>query len=245
MDNPVALITGAAKRIGAEITRQLHLQGYRVILHFNSSSTDAESLCDALNKLRPDSARVLQADLKQHDAVIKLAQNSIEQWGRIDALINNASAFYPTPLSEIDENNWNDLFASNAKAPLFLSQHLSAQLKKNNGCIVNIVDIYSDKPLQNHSMYCMAKSSLRMMTKSLALELAPDIRVNAIAPGTILWPEQETEEFADKESLLNNIPLQRTGCAEDIAKTLLFLVQSAPYITGQIINVDGGYSLVR
>ena len=240
-DTPVALVTGSAKRLGRQIISQLHQAGYRVIIHYNQSATDANNLATSLNQQRPDSALTIQANLLDEQAVQRLANKALASFNRLDVLINNASSFYATPLHSATLDNWDDLFGSNVKAPYFLCKALAPALAANKGCIINMVDIHAQQPLQDHSIYCMAKAALLMMTKSLARELAPTIRVNGIAPGAILWPSQQLAE-ADKAAILQQIPLQRTGSPEDIANTVLFLLQS-PYISGQIIAVDGGRSL--
>ena len=237
-----ALVTGAAHRIGAEISRKLHSHGLNIIIHYRESQQAAESLASELNTSRQNSAQCLQGDLSDHQAVIALAQQSINCFGRLDVLVNNASSFYPTPVEKASENDWNLLVDSNLKGPFFLSQALSAELQKSAGTIINIVDIHSDKPLRDHSIYSIAKAGVAMMTKTLAKELAPDIRVNGVSPGAILWPEQSMSD-ADKKEILDNIPLKTLGASSDIAATVEFLVNSAPYITGQIIAVDGGRSL--
>ncbi|UZJ42885.1 pteridine reductase [Marinimicrobium sp. C6131] len=241
---PVALLTGAARRIGAVTAKTLHAYGYRVIIHYRGSKEAAESLCDELNALRPDSAVALQADLSQLKDIRRLADMALKRWGRIDALINNASSFYPTPLGEASEDQWNDLMSSNLKAPFFLAQALADALKETEGAIITLADIQADRPLKNHPIYCAAKAGNVMLTKSLARELAPEVRVNGIAPGAILWPEQEAElDDSGKASILDRVPLNRPGDPRDIADTILFLLTRAPYITGQIIAVDGGRSV--
>ena len=237
---PVALITGAAKRLGAATAERLHHSGMDVVIHYQHSGTEAEALVKKLNHQRADSATLCQADLNRQEQVQQLAEAAMAFKGRLAVLVNNASGFYPTPLNSATEHHWNDLFASNAKAPYFLCQALAPALKANNGCIINMVDIHAWKPLANHSIYSMAKSSLVTLTRALAKELAPDVRVNGVAPGAILWPEGIEE--AEKRSILNGIPLQRLGKPENIADTIHFLV-NADYITGQIIAVDGGRSL--
>lgn len=240
----VALITGGAKRIGAEIARCLHAHHFNVVIHYRHSRTAAEKLADELNDLRPNSALAAYADLHDINDINALASTAINQWQRIDALINNASWFYPTAVHNSSETDWNNLMGSNLKAPFFLSQALAPELQKQQGCIINIADIYADKPLKGHSIYCIAKAGNIMLTKSLAQELAPNIRVNGIAPGAILWPEQSDKLSDDaKQQLLNKIPLQERGQAQDIARTVLFLVKDAPYITGHILTVDGGRSI--
>ncbi len=236
---PVALVTGGARRIGAEIARQLHRAGYRIIVHHRHSCDEARSLCGQLNHQHPDSARAIQADLSDTGALQGLADQALALWNRLDLLVNNASAFYPTPLGQITPAAWSDLMASNLSAPLFLSQALAPALKDSRGCIINLVDIHALRPLKDHSVYCAAKAGNLMLTRSLALELAPEVRVNAIAPGAILWPEQSP---AASESVLPLIPLRRCGTPADIAQALLYLA-SAPYVTGQVLAVDGGRSL--
>lgn len=248
--SPVALITGGAKRLGAATARQLHQAGYRLVLHYRHSAEAAEALAAELNTERPGSVVVLSADLNQHAQVLQLATAAVDCFGRLDVLVNNASSFYPTPMGKVTEADWLDLFASNAKAPFFLSQALLPALQQHKGCIINMVDIHADKPLAEHPVYCMAKAALVMMTRALARELAPTIRVNAVAPGAILWPETGSSEQPalhmlteqDKTGILAQIPLGALGQPEDIARTVLFLA-SAPYITGQIVAVDGGRSL--
>ncbi len=242
MITQTALITGAAQRLGAAITRRLHRDGCNVIIHYRSSAQQAQQLADELNQQRTDSAVCLGADLVDHDAVIRLAEQALGYWGRIDVLINNASSFYPTAVGEATQQDWQQLMAGNAEGAFFLSQALLPSLRQHGGCIVNMVDIHAQRPLDHYPLYSMAKAALAMMTKSLAKELAPAVRVNGVAPGAILWPEHEVADAA-KQRILDKIPLQRTGKAEDIARTVAFLVNDAPYITGQIIAVDGGRSL--
>lgn len=252
----VALVTGSAKRLGKEIVQTLHQAGFRVIVHCRHSTQEAAQLCDALNAVRPESASWIQADLTDSAAYDRLAVNVIAQFGQLDLLVNNASSFYPTPLGTATLAQWDDLFGSNVKAPFFLTQALSVELSRQKGCVINLVDIHAEKPLAQHSLYCMAKAALVMMTKSLARELAPTIRVNGIAPGAILWPSAPNHSALtdmgsgttptlteqDKASILAQIPLGHLGQPSDIAHTVLFLA-TAPYITGQILAVDGGRSL--
>lgn len=241
---PVALITGSAKRLGRQTAITLHNAGYNVIIHCNHSRDDAAALAQMLNQQRANSAAVLQADLLDEQLWPTLAENAIACFGRLDVLVNNASSFFPTPVAQASTAQWQDLFGSNVKAPYFLSQALAPELAKQQGAIINMVDIHAEKPLPGHSLYCMAKAALLMMTKSLALELAPTITVNGIAPGAILWPPEQSVQLSeqDKAAILRQIPLNTLGSPEDIANTVLFLVQS-PYITGQILAVDGGRSL--
>lgn len=238
---PVALITGAAKRIGAAMATRLHSEGFRVIIHYGHSKDDAHTLAQKLNDIRPESATCLQANLCDSEDVKALSEKAVNVWGQLDVLVNNASSFYPTPIGSISEEDWLSLVGSNVKGPLFLSQALAPALRKAKGCIVNMVDMHIDRPLPKHSVYLLAKSGLASLTQSLAIDLAPDIRVNGIGPGAILWPEREMEDD-EKDKLLSSIPLGELGKPEDIAKTLSFLI-SASYVTGQIIFVDGGRSL--
>ncbi|CAM5181478.1 pteridine reductase [Alishewanella longhuensis] len=240
-DAPVALVTGSALRLGRQMIISLHQQGYRVIVHYHRSASAAADLADELNLLRPGSAATLAANLNDDLAIVPMATQALGYFGRIDLLINNASSFYPTPIAYASLAHWEDLFGSNVKAPYFLSKALAPELAKRRGCIINMVDIHADKPLAEHSIYCMAKAALNMMTKALARELAPDVRVNGIAPGAILWPSQDLPE-SDKVAVLAQVPMQRLGDPTDIANTMLFLAK-APYVTGQIVAVDGGRSL--
>jgi pteridine reductase len=241
---PVALVTGAAQRLGAEICRTLHARGYRIVIHYRSSGAAASELCEALNTLRPESAVTLSADMNSLVDVEALAAKAVSQWQRLDVLVNNASSFYPTPMASVTESQWDDLFGSNLKGAFFLSQALAPALKKSAGCIVNLVDIYGSKPLKSYPAYSMAKAGVAMMTQSLALELAPEVRVNGVSPGAILWPAEETEySIQEKQELTQRVPLRRQGEASDIAQTVAFLVVDAPYISGQIIAVDGGRSV--
>jgi len=248
VSNQVALVTGSAKRLGREIILTLHQAGFRVIVHCRHSTAEAVKLCQQLNQQRPASACWLSADLTDEHALSKFAAKVPDCFGRLDVLVNNASSFYPTPVGTATLAQWEDLFGSNAKAPFFLTQALMPRLSEQKGCVINLVDIHADKPLAQHPVYCMAKAALVMMTKSLARELAPTIRVNGIAPGAILWPEQQpttampTLTEQDKAGILAQIPLGQLGQPTDIAQTVLFLATS-PYITGQILAVDGGRSL--
>ena len=238
----VVLITGAARRVGAEMVRHLHQADMNIVLHYRSSSEDATALADSLNAQRADSIKLLKGDLKDYQQIPKLVEQGIALFGKIDALINNASSFYPTDLKDVNEEIWEDLVGVNLKAPLYLTQALTAELKKNQGCIINIVDIHGDRPLKNYSVYSIAKAGLIMFTKSMARELAPEIRVNGIAPGAIMWPEEQHYEGMHQE-IISRTALKREGSPTDIAETALFLIEHANYITGQIIAVDGGRTL--
>jgi pteridine reductase len=241
-DRPVTLITGAAQRVGAVIARTLHAAGYDVALHYRHSEDAARELVFDLERRRADSTLLLQAELADLDALPDLIDQVTGQFGRLDALVNNASAFYPTPLGEANAAQWRELFASNAQAPFFLSQAAMPALRKAHGCIVNLVDIYAERPLAGHSLYCMAKAALAAMTRSLALELGPDIRVNGIAPGAVMWPS-DGKSYDDRKALLQRTPLQRAGSPEDVAGLALWLIRDAAFVTGQIIRVDGGRTL--
>lgn len=244
-DTPVALITGAARRIGAQLCRRLHAANYRIIIHYQRSEAEAKALAEEFNAERADSAVTFKADINQLGELEVLAVTAMNHWGRIDVLINNASSFYPTPVGQASAEQWDDLVNSNLKAPFFLTQALTSSLRETRGCVLNIADIHADRPLKNHPIYCAAKAGNVMLTKSLARELAPEVRVNGIAPGAILWPENDAElNDSDKQKILSKIPLGRHGNPPDIAETALFLITRAPYITGQIINVDGGRSLI-
>lgn len=245
----VALVTGAAKRIGAEIVRQLHKENFNLVIHYHHSEKAAQELADELNDARDNSAICIAADLNNSTQVINLAEQAQQYWQRIDLLVNNASSFYPTPIGETSEEDWNLLMNSNLKAPFFLAQALVKSLSDNHGCIINIADIYADKPLKKHSIYSIAKAGNVMLTKTLAQELAPLVRVNGIAPGAILWPDDSHKKPEDKlsddnkEKMLAKIPLQQRGQAQDIARAIIFLALQAPYVTGQILTIDGGRSI--
>ena len=238
----VVLVTGSARRIGAQTTRTLHASGTRVIVHYRSSGSEAMTLADDLNTLRPDSAQTLQGDLLEIPSLPALIEKAINFWGRLDVLVNNASTFYPTEIGKITEKDWDVLVGSNLKAPLFLSQVAAPELKKRKGCIVNMVDIHADRPLKNHTVYSIAKAGLVALTKSLARELGPEVRVNAVAPGAILWPE-EPLHTAQQQAIIDHTALKHEGDPTDIARTIRFLIMDAPYITGQVITVDGGRTL--
>ena len=236
------LITGAAKRIGREIALSFFDKGWDIVIHYNSSKNDAQVLADEMNAQRDDSAIIAQANLDNADEIIKLADQTLSKNNRIDALVNNASTFYPTPIGDFSEDDWNSLMGSNLKAPLFLMQSFSKELKKNKGFIINITDINVDKALINHSIYLAAKSGLQTLTQALAKELAPDVRVNAIAPGVILEPPNTEWTTEQKNTIINSVPLGRMGSEKDIADAAIFLSE-AEYVTGQILNIDGGKSL--
>lgn len=238
---PVAMITGSARRIGAAIARHLHAQGYRLALHYRSSENEMQALVDELHARRADSVLPLQADLADVDVLPDLVTRTVERFGRLDALVNNASAYYRTPLGQTTAQQWDDLFASNARAPFFLSQAAAPHLKASAGAIVNIADIYAQRPLAEHTVYCMAKAALVMMTQSLARELGPDIRVNAVAPGNVLWSENPVKAET-LEIVRERTALHRQGNPEDIVSAVQWLLTGNQYITGQVVAIDGGRS---
>jgi pteridine reductase len=236
------LITGAAKRIGAACARLLHEEGCNVFLHYRSSKKEAMELCYELNQIRADSAYMMQADLLNSCELEALVNEACMAWGAIDVLINNASSFYPTAMTDVTENQWDELIGCNLKAPFFLAKALSGTLAKNKGCIVNIADIHAERGLKGYPIYSIAKAGLVAMTKILAKELGPSIRVNAVAPGAILWPEKELCE-QEKHEILQRVALRRNGDPSDIAKAVWFLIKDAEYMTGQVITIDGGRTL--
>ena len=237
------LITGAARRVGAHVARFLHGHGMRLIIHYGNSEQEAQSLADELNKKRAHSVAIIQGDLLVTDQIPSLIEQAAGFFNGLDVLVNNASSFYPTLVGEASEEHWHDLMGTNLKAPFFLAQAAAPYLKKGKGCIINMADIHGERPLKNHAIYNIAKAGNIMMTKTLARELGPDIRVNGIAPGAILWPENEIEEKV-KSKILESTPLKKMGSPDDIAKAILFLIQDADFTTGQIIPVCGGRSVV-
>lgn len=241
----VALISGAARRVGAGIARHLHARGLRVVLHYRGSRGEAEALAAELNAARPDSARLLQGDLLDTAALPALAARAVAAFGRLDGLVNNASSFFPTEVGRIDEAAWHDLMGSNLKAPLFLSQALAPELAKRRGAIVGIADIHVERPMARHVVYNLAKAGHAQLVRSLAIELAPAVRVNGVSPGVNLWPEDDASfDAAERAAIEASIPLRRTGVPEDIARAVAFLLLDAGYVTGQILAVDGGRSVV-
>ena len=241
---PIALITGGAKRLGAGIVRAMHAAGYNVGIHYRHSKQDAQALQNELIQQRPASAFLVQADLDTPEACQHIIANTVEHAGGLDCLVNNASAFFPTPLNTASENDWENLVGINLKAPFFLSQAALPYLRTTKGCIINLIDIYVDRPLSDHPIYVASKAGLAALTRSMAIDIAP-VRVNGIAPGAILWPEHGTDDADNsKQRLIARTPLKRLGEPSDIAKTAVFLAKDAPFITGQIISVDGGRSVV-
>lgn len=240
----VALVTGAARRIGAAIVERLHADGWNVVIHCRASRQQADALASRLQLQRPDSAQVIQADLLGEGVVDALAAAALQCWGRLDLLVNNASSFYPTRIGSIDEKAWLDLIGTNLKVPLFLSQACAPALQSAQGAIINIVDVHARRPLGEHVLYESAKAGLLSLTRGLARDLAPKVRVNAVSPGNILWSEDHPHDPVLKERLLERIPQGRMGGAEDIAATVAFLASAeSRYVTGQVIEVDGGYLL--
>jgi pteridine reductase len=242
LNDKVVLVTGAARRIGAAIVTRLHENGARVAIHYRGSADEAEKLAGRLNAGRPNSAATFQADLLDNDSLVPLVENVVGWGGRLDGLVNNASTFYPTPVGSITAEHWADLMGTNLKAPLFLSQAAAPHLRANQGVIINLVDIHAQRPLRNHPVYGPAKAGLAMLTRALAKDLAPDIRVNGVSPGAILWPEEGMSDSA-QQTILRQVPLERPGDPTDIAGCVLYLMRDASYVTGQIIAVDGGRSI--
>ena len=240
MNGKTVLVTGAAKRVGCAIARELHAAGANVMLHYRTATTDAESLVGEFNALRPASAACLQADLLDITQLPLLVAATIARFGRLDALVNNASSFFATPLGEIDLAAWNDLIGTNLMAPLFLTQAAAPHLRATRGAVVNITDIHAERPLAAYPLYCAAKAGLLGLTRALAIELAPEVRVNAVAPGPILWPDDAAFDGAARDAIVAHTLLQREGSPQEIARTVRFLLDDAAYVTGQVINVDGG-----
>jgi len=237
-----ALVTGGAHRIGAEIARSLHAQGMDIVLHYRRSEAAARALGAELEGSRPASVLPSQADLDHYRECAGLIERVRDFWGRLDVLVNNASGFYPTPFDDANEEQWEDLVGSNLKGPFFLTKAAAPLLRAASGCVINLVDIHAERPLKNYPIYSIAKAGNAMMVKALARELGPRVRVNGIAPGAILWPEQKLDAGL-REKILSRTVLRRTGTPSDIVRTLLFLIRDADYITGQIIPVDGGRTL--
>jgi pteridine reductase len=238
------LVTGGAKRVGAAVCRRLHAAGASLLVHYRASAIEARALQVELNARRADSVGLAQADLLKAGACSQLVKATLKQFDRLDALVNNASSFFPTALGEITEQAWDDLIGTNLKAPLFLAQAAAQELRKNHGCIVNLIDIHAELPMRHHSVYTAAKGGLAALTRALARDLGPEVRVNGVAPGTILWPDDESwRDEVSRQRIINQSALKRIGEPDDIARTVQFLLVDAPYITGQIITVDGGRSI--
>ncbi|KON81460.1 pteridine reductase [Azoarcus sp. PA01] len=240
--SPVILVTGAARRVGAQIARTLHASGAHVVLHYRNSAAEARAVAAELDRLRPGSASLAHGDLKDDGVPAALIDGLLATHGRLDAVVNNASSFFPTPLGHIDAAAWTELIGSNLKGPLFLAQAAAPMLRRQRGAIVNIVDIHAERPLRNYPLYCAAKAGLLGLTRALALELAPDVRVNGVSPGAIEWPDDGQFPPEQRDEIVRHTLLGRIGSAADIARTVRFLLFDAPYVTGQIIAVDGGRS---
>jgi len=236
----VVLITGGAKRLGATICRRLHGTGASLMLHYRASAGEARLLQAELNHQRKDSVALIQADLLDLGKLPSLIDQTIQIFGRLDAVVNNAASFYPTPVGEITPDDWETLIGANLRAPLFIAQAAAPALRKTQGAIVNITDIHAERPLKNYVLYSVAKAGLVGLTRSLARELAPEVRVNAVAPGPILWPDDDTFDELSRQRIISHTPLKREGTPEDIAKAVHFLLAEATYVTGETINVDGG-----
>jgi len=236
----VVLITGGAKRVGAAICRRMHAAGANLMLHYRTSAGEARLLQSELNGTRADSVALIQADLLDLKTMPSLVEQTVQRFGRLDALVNNASSFYASPIGDITLAVWDDLMGTNLRAPLFLAQAAAPALRRSQGAIVNIADIHADRPLKNYVVYSVAKSGLVALTRSLARELAPEVRVNAVAPGPILWPDDATFDEVSRQRIISHTLLKREGTPDDVAKTVHFLVAEATYMTGETINVDGG-----
>jgi pteridine reductase len=244
LNDKVVLITGGAKRVGASICRLLHAGGANLMIHYRSSAIEARALQSELNLQRPNSVAIIQADLLNIAVLPSLIQETIKQFGRLDVLINNASSYYATELGQISEEAWTDLVGSNLKAPLFLSQAAAPELRKNGGCIVNITDMHVERPKKGYIVYSVAKAGLVTLTKSLAHELGPEVRVNAVAPGPVLWPEDNPQfDEVYRQRVISQTLLKRIGEGDDVAKAVRFLIQDAPFVTGHVMAIDGGRSL--
>ncbi len=244
LTDKVALITGGAHRVGAAIARALHAAGMRLVIHYLSSETAARALQEDLHRERPDSVMLVRGDLLNGERLYRnLVYETVERFGQLDVLVNNAARFYPTPVGQATEAQWTDLIDTNLKAPFFLSQAVAPHLQKTSGVIVNIADIYGERPLPEHPIYSITKAGVIMLTKSLAREFGPDVRVNAVSPGAVLWPAAGMDEMS-KQRLISRIPLKRTGEPDDIARAVVFLVRDAGYMTGQVMVLDGGRMVV-
>jgi pteridine reductase len=237
------LVTGGAKRVGAAIVRRLHREGADVMLHYRGSEREANALRSELNAARANSVALVQADLLDLAGLAEIVRNAVNRFDRLDALVNNASAFFPTPVGEMTQATWESLIGTNLRAPLFLSQAAAPHLKKTNGAIVNITDIHAERPLKNYVIYSIAKAGLAGLTRSLARELGPEVRVNGVAPGPIAWPEDGSFDEVARQRVVSNTILRRTGDPDDVARAVYYLIAEAPYVTGQIIAVDGGRSI--
>jgi len=243
LSGKVVLVTGGAKRVGAAIARRLHREGADLMLHYRGSEREARALRAELNAARGDSVALVQADLLDIPGLSEIVKNTISRFERLDVLVNNASTFFPTPVGEMTAATWESLVGANLRAPLFLSQAAAPHLKKTGGAIVNITDIHAERPLKNYVIYSIAKTGLVGLTRSLARELAPEVRVNGVAPGAIVWPEDGSWDDLTRQRIVSHTLLKRTGEPDDIARAVHYLIAEAPYVTGQIIAVDGGRSI--
>lgn len=245
LQDKVVLITGGARRVGAAISRRLHAAGANLVVHYRSSSADAHALKKELTAQRAQSVALVQGDLLNPANLAGLIKDAVKTFGQLDGLVNNASSFYPTAMGEITEKSWDDLVGTNLKAPLFLSQAAARELKKTHGAIVNIIDIHAEFPMKNYVVYNIAKGGLVALTRSLARELGPEVRVNGVAPGTILWPDDESwRDEVSRQRIMNQTAMKRIGEPDDIAKAVEFLLADSPYVTGQVLAVDGGRSVM-
>jgi len=243
LSGKVVIVTGGAKRVGAAIARRLHREGANLMLHYRGSEREARALRSELNAARADSVALVQADLLDIAGLSEIVRNTIGRFERLDVLINNASTFFPTPVGEMTQATWDSLMGANLRAPLFLSQAAAPHLKKTGGAIVNITDIHADRPLKNYVIYSIAKAGLAGLTRSLARELAPEVRVNGVAPGAIVWPEDGSWDDLTRQRIVSHTLLRRTGEPDDVARAVYYLIAEAPYVTGEIIAVDGGRSI--
>lgn len=244
LEDKVILITGGAKRVGAAICRMLHAGGAKLMIHYRQSASEARALQAELNLQRPNSVAIIHGDLLNLAVLPTLAEETVRHFGRLDVLINNASSYYATELGEIGDDQWQDLIGSNLKAPLFLSQAAADELRKTGGCIVNITDMHVERPKKGYIVYSVAKAGLVTLTRSLAHEMAPDVRVNAVAPGPVMWPEDNPQfDEVYRKRVISQTLLKRIGEGDDVARAVRFLIQDAPFMTGQVIAVDGGRSL--
>ena len=243
LSGKVVLVTGGAKRVGAAIARRLHREGADVMLHYRGSEREANALRSELNAARANSVALVQADLLDLAGLAEIVRNAVNRFDRLDALVNNASTFFPTPVGEMTQATWESLIGTNLRAPLFLSQAAAPHLRKTNGAIVNITDIHAERPLKNYVIYSIAKAGLAGLTRSLARELGPEVRVNGVAPGPIAWPEDGSFDEVARQRVISNTILKRTGDPDDVARAVYFLIAEAPYVTGEIIAVDGGRSI--
>ena len=243
LSGKVVLVTGGAKRVGAAIARRLHREGANLMLHYRGSEREAKALRAELNAERADSVALVQADLLDTAGLPEIVRNAVGRFDRLDALVNNASTFFPTPVGEMTAANWESLIGTNLRAPLFLSQAAAPHLRKAGGAIVNITDIHAERPLKNYVIYSIAKTGLVGLTRSLARELGPEVRVNGVAPGAIVWPEDGSWDDVTRQRVVSHTLLKRTGEPDDIARAVYYLIAEAPYVTGQIVAVDGGRSI--